>query len=604
MVKIKLSRNALIVLKKRYLKKNSQGKIIETPTQLFQRVAKNIALTDAKYLHKKQIQALKNKARLPFWQLTKTKQFQKLIKNSSQIKKTQKQFYQLLTNLDFLPNSPALFNAGRKIQQLSACFVLPLEDNLNSIFLTLHKAALIHQSGGGTGFSFSSLRPKDDSIRNTDGTASGPLSFLRIYDAATEQIKQGGKRRGANMGILNINHPDIKEFITAKQNYPLKNFNLSVAITDKFIKAVKQNKKINLINPRNKKTVSQVKANELFGLICQSAWQTGDPGIIFIDTINKFNPTPKQKIEATNPCAEVPLLPYESCNLGSINLANHIKDNQIDWLKLKNTIHSAVHFLDNCIDLSNYIFPEINRTTKQNRKIGLGVMGFADFLTQLNISYNSEQALKIVEEIMKFIHQEAKLTSQQFAKIRGPFPNFKNSSLKQKQRNATLTSIAPTGSISLIAGCSSSIEPLFALAFTRHILTDQHIIEINKHLIKTLKRNKLYTESTINKILKTGTLKNIKEIPKDIKEIFLTALEVPPEQHLKIQAIFQKYTDNAVSKTINLPKTTPINQIKKIFLQAHQLGCKGLTIYRYGSKPEQVLTLGLPKEKQKCLTCQ
>lgn len=571
--RIELSPNALIVLRKRYLRKNLQGKIRETPRQLWERVAFSLAEAERKYP-----------------------------KQRKNYPTTKKQFFQLLSSRDFLPNSPTLMNAGTKNPQLAACFVLPLRDDLSQIFQTLHQTAMIHKFGGGTGFNFSHLRPKDDFISGTGGTSSGPLSFLRIYDAATEQIKQGGKRRGANMGILNINHPDIKEFITAKQKFSLRNFNLSVAVTDQFIKAVIKNKKINLINPRNKKTVLQVKARRLFNLICQAAWQSGDPGIIFIDTINRANPIPKQKIEATNPCAELPLLSYESCNLGSINLANHIKGNQVDWQKLKNTVHTAVHFLDNCIDSSNYIFPEINQVTKQNRKIGLGVMGFADMLIKLNISYNSEQARQTAEKVMKFVQQEAKTASVELAKIRGTFPNFKNSNLKQKQRNATLTSIAPTGSISLIAGCSSGIEPLFALAFTHHILNHEPITEINDYLIKTLKQRKFYSRKILNQIKKTGTLKNIKGIPSELKKLFITALEIPPEQHLKIQAAFQKYTDNAVSKTINLSKTATVEQIKKIFLTAHKLGCKGLTVYRYGSKPKQVLTFGLPKEK--CPMCQ
>lgn len=582
MGKINLTKNAKLILKQRYLKKDSSGKIVETPEQLFRRVAKDIAKADALYP-----------------------------KQRRNVKQTEKKFYQLMASLDFLPNSPNLMNAGTKIQQLAACFVLPLEDNLDSIFQTLYKTALIHKSGGGTGFDFSSLRSKDDFILETAGKSSGPVSFIQVFDCATEQIKQGGRRRGANMAILRIDHPDIEDFITAKQRFPLSNFNLSVAVTNKFMKALTKKEAFYLVNPFTKKRIRK-NPLKLFNLLCKSAWESGDPGVVFIDTINKNKSLP-ERISATNPCGEQPLLPFESCNLGSINLANHFKDNHIDWQKLKETVHSAVHFLDNAIDRSNYIFPEIEKITKKNRKIGLGVMGFADLLFQLEIPYNSPAAIKTAEETMKFISKEAKTASQVLAKIRGAFPNFRKSNLKEKQRNATLTTIAPTGTISLIAGCSSGIEPLFALAFSHQVLDSKEISEFNPLLLKYLRRKRLNKKAIVNKIKKEGTLKNTKGINSEVKKVFVTALEIAPEDHLKMQATFQKYTDNAVSKTINLYKSATVNEVKKIFLKAHELGCKGVTIYRYGSKKRQVLSFGIgkgkaktkekDKKKDKCPTC-
>lgn len=573
--RIKLTKNARIVLKERYLRKDRSGKVVETPEKLFRRVAKEVAKADLLYP-----------------------------KQKKQLKATEEKFYRLISSLDFLPNSPTLMNAGTKVSQLAACFVLPLEDDLDSIFSMLHKTAMIHKFGGGTGFDFSKLRSKDDFILETAGKSSGPISFIQVFDCATEQVKQGGRRRGANMAVLRIDHPDIEEFITAKEKYPLSNFNLSVAVTDKFMKAVIKKRSFYLVNHLTKKKIKK-DANKLFGLLCKSAWKSGDPGVLFIDTINKKHPLP-ERMTATNPCGEQPLLPYESCNLGSINLTRHVKDGKVDWEKLKESVHVAVHFLDNVIDRSNYLFPEIEEVTKNNRKIGLGVMGFADLLVQLKVSYNSNQAIKVADMTMKFISREAREASQNLAKIRSTFPNFSKSKLKQKQRNATLITIAPTGSISLIAGCSSGIEPLFALAFTHHILNSQEVTEINKYLIKELKKRKLYTKKIIKEIGKTGTLKKVTGLSSDLKQLFATALEIPPEQHLKIQTVFQNYTDNAVSKTINLPGNANVQLIKKIFMKAYQLGCKGLTVYRYGSKAQQVLTFGVfdaPKKKCKCLTC-
>jgi ribonucleoside-diphosphate reductase alpha chain len=526
---LKLSVNALKVLEERYLLKDSKGKIIETPTEMFLRVAKTIA----------------------------------------ENKKQQEKFFNAMKNLEFLPNSPTLMNAGTKLGQLSACFVLPIEDSLESIFKTLDNMAIIQQSGGGTGFSFSKIRPRGDIVKSTKGIASGPVSFMRIYDETTETVKQGGKRRGANMGILNVHHSDIVEFITSKQNKKLSNFNISVSATDDFMKKALKNENFNLINPRNKHVTEKVNAKQLFDLIIQNAWQSGDPGMIFIDEINRKNPL-KEKIEATNPCGEVPLLPYESCNLGSINLSKIFKNKKIDWNKLRELTHLGVEFLNNVIDKNKFPLPEIEKITKKNRKIGLGVMGFADLLLLMKIPYGSCQSFRLAEKIMSFIKKEAR---------------------KKAKKNTTLTTIAPTGTISIIAGCSSGIEPLFALAFFREVLENKRLVEINQIFQNELIKRSLWKEKTINTIMKTGTLKNI-NLPKDIKRIFITSLDIPPEQHVRMQAAFQKYVDNAVSKTVNLRENATKEDVKKIYLLAWKLKCKGITIYRYGSKEKQVLYKG------------
>lgn len=465
-----------------------------------------------------------------------------------------------MANLEFLPNSPTLMNAGTDIGQLSACFVIPIEDSLKGIFEAVKDMALIQQSGGGTGFSFSRLRPKGDVVRTTHGVASGPVSFMHVFDETTEVIKQGGKRRGANMGILSADHPDIFEFITSKRKSEvLSNFNISVAATDRFMEAVKKNGRIDLINPHTKKKVKSAKALEIFDLIVNSAWETGDPGLIFLDEINQKHPLSSLgKIEATNPCGEVPLLPYESCNLGSINLAKMLKDKDIDWPKLQETIRLAVCFLDNIIEANKYPLPQIEEQTRANRKIGLGVMGFAEMLIGLGIRYDSKEALQVAEEVMGFIKKESHQASMVLGKEKGSFPNFKKSAWHKKgyktMRNATLTTIAPTGTISLIANCSSGIEPLFSLKFVKEVLGG-------------VKLRKQYKPS----------------------EATVTAFEIKPEWHVRMQAAFQKFTDNAVSKTINLPKTATREDVRKAYLLAYDLKCKGITVYRYGSKPQQVL---------------
>ncbi|MEM4336937.1 MAG: vitamin B12-dependent ribonucleotide reductase [Candidatus Woesearchaeota archaeon] len=565
---LKISVNAMKVLAARYLLKDEEGKIIETPSQLFRRVAKSIAEIDLKW------------------------------ETKEEVKKLEEQFYDLMASKDFLPNSPTLMNAGTKIGQLSACFVIPLEDSIKSIFDAVKTMALIHQSGGGTGFSFSKIRPKGDIVRTTKGIASGPVSFMRVFDITTEVIKQGGKRRGANIAVLSYNHPDIIEFITSKtkENF-LSNFNISVAVTDKFMYAVFNNKEIDLVNPRTGKSVRKINAKDLFDIIVTMAWRTGDPGLIFIDRINKDNPTPHLgEIESTNPCGEQPLLPYESCNLGSINLANMVEGKDINWTKLKRTIHLAVRFLDNVIDANTYTISEIRRITKKNRKIGLGVMGFAEMLIKMKIPYNSHEALNIADRLMAFIQKEARKASSEIAKKKGNFPEFKKSLLSDKyeyMRNATVTTIAPTGTISIIADCTSGIEPLFAVAFVRNVLSGAKLVEVNKEFEEIAREKGFYSEDLIRKIAENGSIQQLKEIPEEIKKIFVTALDIPPEWHVMMQAVFQKHIDNAVSKTINLPHHATVDDVRKSYILAYKLGCKGITVYRYGSKKEQVLYTGM-----------
>ncbi|MBP1661973.1 MAG: ribonucleoside-diphosphate reductase, adenosylcobalamin-dependent [Thermoplasmatales archaeon] len=563
---LKLGINALKVLEERYLLKDEDGKIIETPTQMFRRVAIAIAAQDTNY------------GKDPL--------------------KTQDAFYNAMQKLEFLPNSPTLMNAGTKLGQLSACFVLPIEDSLEGIFTTLKHMALIQQSGGGTGFSFSHLREKGAIVKSTKGVASGPISFMRIFDSTTDVIKQGGKRRGANIGILLCNHPDIVDFVTAKSGKKLSNFNISVAVTDAFIRKAQKNQQLQLRSPKTGKIIQKINAADLFELIVRYAWETGDPGLLFIDEINRTHPLKAMAdIEATNPCGEVPLLPYESCNLGSINLVKMITNGQINWKKLRTTTRLAIHFLDNVIDANNYPLKETENITKANRKIGLGVMGFADLLFTLKIPYNSKEALRLGEKIIKFIAHEAQQKSMELGKERGSFKNFNQSTWQNKypsMRNATCITIAPTGTISIIAGCSSGIEPVFALAFLRRVMEGKQLVEINDIFKKELLRRDLYSEELVREISKTGTI-NKRHLPKDLKQIFVTSLDISPQFHVQMQATFQRYADNAVSKTVNLPKNATQNDVKEIYLLAWKLKCKGITVYRYGSKPEQVLYLGTGK---------
>ena len=563
---LKLNVNALKVLQERYLLKNEDGKIIETPTQMFRRVAHAIAKQDRLYR-----------------------------KDS---KKTEEKFFTALRNGDFLPNSPTLMNAGTKLGQLSACFVLPIEDSLDSIFTTLKNMALIQQSGGGTGFSFSHLREKGAIVKSTKGVASGPISFMRIYDSTTDVIKQGGKRRGANIGILHCTHPDIPDFVTAKSGKRLTNFNISVAMTDSFMRKVQNNQKVPLRSLKNHKIIQKINAADLFMMIVRNAWETGDPGLLFIDEINRKHPLQNLGlIEATNPCGEVPLLPYESCNLGSINLAHMIQNGKINWKKLQEITHLAVHFLDNVIDANIYPLKKTKDITRANRKIGVGVMGFADLLFLLKIPYNSTDALQLGEKLIRFIAKEAKEKSIELGKERGSFPNFKHSIWATKypaMRNATCMTIAPTGTISIIAGCSSGIEPVFALAFIRHVMDGKQLIEINETFKRELISRDFYSHELIQQISQTGHIQH-SSLPANLKKIYVTSFDISAQWHVRMQAAFQRHVDNAVSKTVNIPKQSTLEDVKNIYLLAWKMKCKGITVYRYGSKTEQVLYLGTGK---------
>jgi ribonucleoside-diphosphate reductase alpha chain len=556
-----VTKNALEVLKARYLLKNEKGKIIENPSGMFRRVARAIAL-DRKQEH---------------------------------------EFYEIMSSLEFLPNSPTLFNAGAPLKQLAACFVLPVNDSLDSIFTAVKNMALIEQTGGGVGFDFSKLRPKGDLVKSTKGVASGPVSFMRVFNSATEIIKAGGKRRGAMMAVLHVTHPDIIEFISAK-NKPgeLANFNISVAVTDDFMRAVKADRTYPLINPRTKQKVVDINARKIWDKIIKNAWNTGDPGIIFIDEINRHNPTPfLGEMTGTNPCGEVPLLPYESCNLGSINMSRMVTGGKINWHKLEYTIKLAVNFLDNVIGKNKYPLSQIEQITKANRKIGLGIMGWAECLIRMKIPYDSGRAVKLAEKTMLFIQKTAREESMELADKKGNFPNFNKSNLTNKypgMRNATVTTIAPTGSISIIAGCSSGIEPIFAVSFVRQILEGAKLFEVNPLFEKAAKERGFYSEKLLRKIAQTGSIQHIRSIPSDIKKIFKTALDIKPEWHVRMQAAFQKYTDNAVSKTVNLNQNAAFNDVKKAFELAYKMKCKGITAYRYGSKPQQVLYIGKPKK--------
>jgi ribonucleoside-diphosphate reductase alpha chain len=567
----KLTVNAMEVLKRRYLLKDLNENIVETPAQMFMRIAKTIAKVEGKY--------------------------------GGDQKKTEEVFFGMMSRLEFVPNSPTLFNAGTNIGQLSACFVLPVGDSLENIFTAVKNMALIEQTGGGVGFDFSRLRPKGDIVKSTKGVASGPVSFMRVFDVSTEIIKAGGRRRGAMMAILRADHPDILEFVKSKQQAGfLSNFNISVAATDDFMKAVEDNVEYSLVNPRNKEKVGKLAAKEVWDLMAESAWQSGDPGVVFIDEINRHNPTPQVgRIEATNPCGEQPLLPYESCNLGSINLSRMVENGKINWEKLKETVRNCVRFLDNVVDANRYPLKEIEEITRANRKIGLGVMGFADMLVELGVPYNSEKALTLGEELMKFIETQAHGESVKLGEERGSFPNFDKSTWKDKydaMRNSTVTTIAPTGSISIIAGCSSGIEPIFAISFIRNVLSGTRLFETNPLFEMVSKHRGFYSAKLLEKIATTGSLLKIDDIPDDVRKLFVTALDIQPEWHVRMQAVFQRYTDNAVSKTVNLPREATVDDVRGIYELAWRLKCKGVTVFRYGSKPEQVLYIGEVKTEK------
>jgi ribonucleoside-diphosphate reductase alpha chain len=561
----KLTVNALEVLRQRYLLRDENERIIESPDQLFRRVAKAVAASSER--------------------------------QGESAPGTEEVFYRMMSQLEFVPNTPTLFNAGTQLGQLSACFVLPVEDSLEGIFTAAKNMALIEQSGGGVGFDFSRLRPKGDIVRSTKGVASGPVSFMRIFDTGTEIIKAGGKRRGAMMAVLRVDHPDVLEFITSKQQPGfLSNFNISVAVTDEFMKAVDEGGEYWLVNPRNREKTKKLVARDVWNLMAKSAWMSGDPGVIFIDEINRHNPTPLVgKIESTNPCGEQPLLPYESCNLGSIDLSKMVHEGKIDWEKLKATIRNAVLFLDDVIDANRYPLKEIEQITWANRKIGLGVMGFADMLIKLGVPYDSEEALRLGEQVMEFIEKEGHKRSVELGEERGSFPNFEQSIYKSKyptMRNSTVTTVAPTGTISIIAGCSSGIEPIFAISFIRNVLSGTRLFETNPLFEMMAKERGFYSAKLLEEIARTGSVQKTEGVPEDMKRLFVTALDIEPEWHVRMQAVFQKHTDNAVSKTVNLPTEATIEDVRGIYELAWKLKCKGVTVFRYGSKPEQVLYIG------------
>ncbi|AMD92429.1 vitamin B12-dependent ribonucleotide reductase [Desulfomicrobium orale] len=575
-----LNPNAEVVLQKRYLKKGLDGKPIESPKEMFWRVASGIASMEENYPN-----------------------------SSWKAEELARTFYTMMTQYDFLPNSPTLMNAGTELGQLAACFVLPVGDSMDEIFDAVKHAALIHKSGGGTGFSFTRLRPKDSRVGSTGGVASGPISFLKIFNTATEQVKQGGTRRGANMGILRVDHPDILEFIRAKEREgDLNNFNLSVALTEKFMNSVENDEEYPLVAPHTGEIVEYLKAREVFELLVRKAWESGDPGIIFLDRINRDNPTPDQgEMESTNPCGEQPLLPYEACNLGSINLARFVTEvddvRGVDWDRLRQTVHLSVRFLDNVIDASEYPLERISQTVRRNRKIGLGIMGWADLLYQLRLPYDSRRATSLAEKLMDFIQKESRSASKALATERTPFPAYETSVFKKQNlgpyRNATTTTIAPTGTLSIIAGCSSGIEPLFALCFVRQVMDGEKLAEANSFFVQALHEAGCHSEKLMQEVVEKGSIQQMEFLPEELRSVFVTAMDIEPQWHLKMQAAFQKHTDNAVSKTVNLPNSSTQEDIYKIYWMAYEEGCKGVTVYRDGCKSVQVLCTGDGKKEEK-----
>ena len=572
---MKLSENAIKVLEKRYLEKDENGNLLEDTEGMFRRVAKAIAAADANYTDK------------------------------AGLAEIEKDFFEMMADLEFLPNSPTLMNAGRPLGQLSACFVLPVEDTMEGIFDAIKNAALIHKSGGGTGFSFSRLRPKGASVNSTGGVASGPVSFMKVFNAATEAVKQGGTRRGANMGILRIDHPDILEFISCKKdNSEITNFNLSVGITEDFMKAVEYNLEYDLIDPKTRKPAGKLNAKAVFDIIVEMAWKNGEPGIIFLDRLNRDNVTPSLgEIESTNPCGEQPLLPFEACNLGSINLYNMLNGDktELDFDKLACTVKKAVHFLDNVIEVNRYPLPEIDRMTRGTRKIGLGIMGWADMLCSIGVRYNSQQAIDLADRVMEFIQQNAQAASRELAEQKGVFPFYEDSVFAKKGiklRNATTTTIAPTGTLSLIAGVSSGIEPIFAISYIRNVMDNNELIEVNPVFKSAAEKGKFYSKELMKKIAQHGSVKGMDEVPADVQNVFATAHDVSPEWHVKMQAAFQRHTDNAVSKTVNLSHEATPDDVREVFTLAYRTQCKGVTIYRDGSRDLQVLNIGKVQGKE------
>ncbi|MCR5259598.1 MAG: vitamin B12-dependent ribonucleotide reductase [Desulfovibrio sp.] len=574
-----LTRNAELVLAKRYQRKGPDGTVQESVKELFWRVATSIAEEEAKYPN--------SPWKAPELALA---------------------FYKLMTSLKFLPNSPTLMNAGTPLGQLAACFVLPVGDSIEEIFDAVKYAAMIHKSGGGTGFSFSRLRPRNSIVGTTGGVASGPVSFLRIFNTATEQIKQGGTRRGANMGILRIDHPDILDFIRAKEKEgEFNNFNLSVGLTEAFMDAVEQGRDYELVSPRTGRARGSLNAREVFSLLVKKAWQSGDPGIVFLDRINRDNPTPAQgEIESTNPCGEQPLLPYEACNLGSLNLSLFCREagagqRDVDWEELGGAVRLAVRFLDNVIDASRYPLALIEEKVKLNRKIGLGVMGFADLLFKLGVPYDSEEGIALAERLMAFIEDEGHRASEDLARERGPFPAFPDSVFPARGakplRNATVTTIAPTGTLSIIAGCSSGVEPLFALSFTRNVMDGERLVELNPVFEEALKDAGLQSPELMQEVAEQGGIQSLRTLPEELRRVFVTAMDIGASWHLRMQAAFQRHTDNAVSKTVNLVNSATEKDIADIYWLAYREGCKGVTVYRDGCKSVQVLATGKGQKK-------
>ncbi len=594
-----LSENARIVMAKRYLKKDERGNPTEEPEQMFWRVARVVADVDARYGA-----------------------------SDGAVEALAREFYRLMTTRLFEPNSPTLMNAGRPLGQLSACFVLPVEDALsngkNGIYDTLRSMALVHQSGGGTGFSFSRLRPTDDIVKSTMGVASGPVSFMKLYDSSTEVVKQGGTRRGANMGILRVDHPDIREFITCKTDVlQVTNFNISVAVTDAFMEAVREGGPYDLVNPRTGEVVGQEDANEIFDLIVEGAWSTGEPGVFFVDRANYYNPVPKLgSYEATNPCGEQPLLPYDVCNLGSINVGAFAKldapsdapvDGRIDWEALRQTVHLSTHFLDNVIDANQYPLPEIDELAKEIRRIGLGIMGWADLLVRVGVPYDSEEGIELARKVMHFVDEEGKVASEKLAETRGTFDAWQDSiwgpdataardaegkrvQPVRKLRNCNITTVAPTGTISIFARCSGGIEPLFAVAFMRN-QAGSLMPDVNEDFVRIAREQGWYSEELMERIAEEGHV-HFDEVPEDVQRVFVTSHDVSPEWHIRMQAAFQEHVDSAISKTCNFSREASQEHVREIYLKAHELGCKGVTVYRDGSRPAQVLSTGKTEKKE------